>query len=234
MHDRTSIVIAHRLATVLSCDRILVLDHGRIVEQGTHASLAAAGGLYARLAKLQFEMAEERQAIRVTGIPDTGFLSSPAYAKAVLLVEADGAGIVLIDMQIEATGRKPLRFIQQNCGDAGAPGFRRNHDLVEIQRFRIDRDEASHCAGLFGDDDPRCGTSSLRQRSRHQLRRAAKSMIRIGLLPAAKPQRDRRVFVGRGIGPKPGVFCVHRSVSLSSMRRLRPVRRPRSAPRSSG
>jgi ATP-binding cassette subfamily B protein len=54
MAGRTTIVIAHRLATVLTCDRILVLDHGRIVEQGTHATLAAAGGLYARLAKLQF------------------------------------------------------------------------------------------------------------------------------------------------------------------------------------
>jgi ATP-binding cassette subfamily B protein len=57
MLNRTSIVIAHRLATVQSCDRILVLDHGRIVEEGTHASLALAGGLYARLAKLQFEVA---------------------------------------------------------------------------------------------------------------------------------------------------------------------------------
>ncbi|HKS65174.1 MAG TPA: ATP-binding cassette domain-containing protein, partial [Xanthobacteraceae bacterium] len=56
MQGRTTLVIAHRLATVLSCDRILVLDHGRIVEQGTHAQLSAAGGLYARLAKLQFEM----------------------------------------------------------------------------------------------------------------------------------------------------------------------------------
>jgi ATP-binding cassette subfamily B protein len=55
MQGRTTLVIAHRLATVLSCDRILVLDHGRIVEQGTHAQLSAAGGLYARLAKLQFE-----------------------------------------------------------------------------------------------------------------------------------------------------------------------------------
>src|SRR5262245_24911383 len=55
MRHRTTLVIAHRLATVLSCDRILVLDQGRIVEQGTHASLVAANGLYARLARLQFE-----------------------------------------------------------------------------------------------------------------------------------------------------------------------------------
>jgi ATP-binding cassette subfamily B protein len=54
MADRTTLVIAHRLATVLSCDRILVLDSGRIVEQGSHDSLIKLGGLYARLAKLQF------------------------------------------------------------------------------------------------------------------------------------------------------------------------------------
>ena len=55
MSHRTTLVIAHRLATVLSCDRILVMDQGRIVEQGTHASLVAENGLYARLARLQFE-----------------------------------------------------------------------------------------------------------------------------------------------------------------------------------
>src|SRR5215208_1518466 len=55
MRHRTTLVIAHRLATVLSCDRIMVMDQGRIVEQGTHSQLAAAGGLYARLAKLQFQ-----------------------------------------------------------------------------------------------------------------------------------------------------------------------------------
>ncbi len=55
MAERTTLVIAHRLATVLSCDRILVMDQGRIVEEGTHERLAAAGGLYARLAKLQFQ-----------------------------------------------------------------------------------------------------------------------------------------------------------------------------------
>ena len=60
MRHRTTLVIAHRLATVLSCDRIMVMDQGRIVEQGTHASLVAANGLYARLARLQFGMSESR------------------------------------------------------------------------------------------------------------------------------------------------------------------------------
>ncbi len=59
MEGRTTLVIAHRLATVLGCDRILVMEHGRIVEEGTHATLVAKGGLYARLAELQFNQSSK-------------------------------------------------------------------------------------------------------------------------------------------------------------------------------
>jgi ATP-binding cassette subfamily B protein len=55
MEGRTTIVIAHRLSTIVTADRILVMEHGRIAEEGDHATLVAKGGLYARLAALQFE-----------------------------------------------------------------------------------------------------------------------------------------------------------------------------------
>jgi ATP-binding cassette subfamily B protein len=59
MDGRTTVVIAHRLATVLKADRILVMDQGRVVEEGTHQSLIRHGGLYAKLARLQFDAGAE-------------------------------------------------------------------------------------------------------------------------------------------------------------------------------
>ncbi|WP_428522540.1 ABC transporter transmembrane domain-containing protein [Roseibium sp.] len=63
MEGRTTLIIAHRLATVLKADRIVVMDEGRIVETGTHQQLSAAGGLYAKLADLQFGNGKEAEAV---------------------------------------------------------------------------------------------------------------------------------------------------------------------------
>jgi ATP-binding cassette, subfamily B, bacterial MsbA len=54
MQGRTTVVIAHRLSTIEHADRVVAMDQGRIVEQGTHAQLLATGGLYARLHAMQF------------------------------------------------------------------------------------------------------------------------------------------------------------------------------------
>lgn len=67
MSGRTTLVIAHRLATVLSANRIIVMDSGRIVAEGTHASLLESSSLYAHLAALQFESAAEPEPVRIAG-----------------------------------------------------------------------------------------------------------------------------------------------------------------------
>jgi subfamily B ATP-binding cassette protein HlyB/CyaB len=68
--DRTVIVIAHRLSTVRACDRIIVLDAGRVAEQGSHDDLLRQGGLYARLNALQ------------SGAPGPRTTERPAWAEA--------------------------------------------------------------------------------------------------------------------------------------------------------
>ncbi len=59
MRGRTTLVIAHRLATIRDANKILVLDHGRIIDEGTHDELVAKGGRYAELARLQFRLDDQ-------------------------------------------------------------------------------------------------------------------------------------------------------------------------------
>jgi ATP-binding cassette subfamily B protein len=77
MVGRTTLIIAHRLATVQRADRIIVMEDGRIVETGTHASLVALGGIYANLAALQFHNVQRALSYPADN-DEVGFTISPA------------------------------------------------------------------------------------------------------------------------------------------------------------
>ncbi len=143
MAERTTLVIAHRLATVLSCDRILVMEAGPH-RRGRHARdscrrrralcaarEAAIPELSAARADTSLSRPPAHLVHRRAGAPVD---ASPAIDEALLLVEADGARIVVIDVQVEAWRRHPLGLGHQRGGDARAPGFRRHHDLIEMSR----------------------------------------------------------------------------------------------------
>ena len=82
MEGRTSVVIAHRLSTILAADVILVLDQGKLVEQGNHAELVELGGLYSRLYKTQFRSIVGRFSRRRSRAPAAAD-STPAGRRAV-------------------------------------------------------------------------------------------------------------------------------------------------------
>jgi ATP-binding cassette subfamily B protein len=94
MFDRTSIVIAHRLSTIVHADQILVLDHGRIIECGTHEQLLALGRKYARLCEQSLlETAESEQTIKRVRFPQGAtFLAEAALKIANALLESTSIG----------------------------------------------------------------------------------------------------------------------------------------------
>lgn len=77
LEGRTSLIIAHRLSTVRQADRILVVDHGRIVEQGSHAELLAAEGLYADLYRTQFDTSPMQTANGVADVAEFEEVGNP-------------------------------------------------------------------------------------------------------------------------------------------------------------
>src|SRR5688572_1606762 len=138
--------------------------------------------------------------------------------EAVLLVEPDGAGIVLVDAQLEQGGRQAPRLFDQCQRDPGAPHLRRNRELVDIAAW-LDRDQADDCiCDRERDDRWRHDLIVPALAQRIALRRVVD--LRVDGLPHRDPERESLVLVGFGVAPQPEGLA-HRSVSFSSMRRLR-------------
>ena len=118
MTGRTTLVIAHRLATVLKADRILVMEAGRIVEEGDHAALVARHGVYARLARLQFGSGEAAEASEARAvIPAKAGIQGPAAAASpdTRFRRYDSVGAILAHSgdpgaQLDFWGRSSLPF----------------------------------------------------------------------------------------------------------------------------
>jgi hypothetical protein len=161
MEGRTTLVIAHRLATVQKADRIVVLDHGGIVEQGTHATLVAQGGVYARLAALQFT--PERAAPR----PMANGPADRSYCSVSLSAAGIGSGITAMPSSSSASvcSRRGL------AADAALLGFAVVHlaglvgkALADVSVFAMHLAHGAHPAG-FGRE---FGPEDLRRRGRAQ------------------------------------------------------------------
>ena len=138
-----------------------------------------------------------------------------------LLVEADGAGVVLVDEEVEPARRQAFGFIDQRAGNVRTPEFGRHHDLIKIHRLVVDGDEAGELAVDLRQHDMRDRDQLLAPALAPPGRARVEVDVRIVLRPGAPPQFDRGVLVGRRIGAEDG--GVHHALSAAWRRSLRAI-----------
>ena len=131
MKGRTSFVIAHRLSTIRDADLILVMNKGRIIEQGTHDELLAAGGFYAELYRSQFAAARQGDGCLTANVPKLWGGSGRSRRKGRIMKKALGtASVVALLLAAAARGHVggrrhdllPAGLVDGRGGDAAAPG----------------------------------------------------------------------------------------------------------------